>query len=63
MQLAVGLGLLYAIDRFFKLVEEKLADDTKLEIAVWLLERSPLTPSLDNRAIYDHTIWGRIWHV
>lgn len=36
-QLAVGLGLLYAIDKFFKLVEEKLADDTKLEIAVWLV--------------------------
>ena len=36
-QIAVGLGLLYAIDKFFKLVEEKLSDDTKLEIAVWLL--------------------------
>jgi hypothetical protein len=36
-QIAVGLGLLYAIDKFFKLVEEKLSDDTKLEIAVWLV--------------------------
>ena len=36
-QIAVGLGLVYAIDKFFKLVEEKLSDDTKLEIAVWLL--------------------------
>jgi hypothetical protein len=36
-QLAVGMGLLYAIDKFFKFVEEKLTDDTKLEIAVWLL--------------------------
>jgi hypothetical protein len=36
-QFGVGVGLLYIIDKFFKLIEEKLADDTKLEIAVWLL--------------------------
>jgi hypothetical protein len=36
-QLGVGIGLLYFIDKFFKVVEEKLNDDTKLEIAVWLL--------------------------
>ena len=35
-QIAVGLGLLYAIDKFFKLVEEKLSDQTKLEVARWL---------------------------
>jgi hypothetical protein len=34
---AVGVGLMYVIDKFFKFVEEKLTDDTKLEIAVWLL--------------------------
>jgi len=36
-QLAVGIGLLYVIVKFFKEVEERLHDDTKLEIAVWLL--------------------------
>jgi len=36
-QIAVGVGLMYVIDKFFKFVEEKLTDDTKLEIAVWLL--------------------------
>jgi hypothetical protein len=36
-QFAVGVGLMFLIDKFFKFVEEKLTDDTKLEIAVWLL--------------------------
>jgi hypothetical protein len=36
-QLALGVGLMYIIDKFFKMVEEKLSDDTKFEIAVWLV--------------------------
>ena len=36
-QIAVGVGLMYLIDKFSKFVEEKLTDDTKPEIAVWLL--------------------------
>jgi hypothetical protein len=36
-QFAIGIGLMYLIEKFFKFVEEKLTDDTKLEIAVWLL--------------------------
>jgi hypothetical protein len=35
--LAFGGTLFYGIQKFFKEVEEKLKDDTKLEIAVWLV--------------------------
>jgi len=37
VQFAVGIGLMYSISKCFKFVEDLLADDTKLEIAVWLL--------------------------
>jgi hypothetical protein len=36
-QLAFGLGLFYGVQKFFDLVGDRLNDDTKLEIAVWLL--------------------------
>jgi hypothetical protein len=36
-QLAVGGTLFYGVQKFFKEVEEKLTDNTKLEIALWLL--------------------------
>jgi hypothetical protein len=35
--LVVGGGLFYGIQKFFKEVEDKLTDSTKLQIAVWLL--------------------------
>jgi hypothetical protein len=35
--LAVGGALFYGVQKFFEVVGDKLNDDTKLEIAVWLL--------------------------
>lgn len=34
---SVGLGLFYGVLKFFEAIEKRLNDDTKLEIAVWLL--------------------------
>ena len=36
-QFAFGGALFYGIQRFFREVEEKLNEDTKLEIAIWLV--------------------------
>ena len=35
-QLTVGIGLLYVIEKFFKFVEDHLAEGTQIEIADWL---------------------------
>jgi hypothetical protein len=37
-QFAIGIGLMYLIDKFFTFVEDHLAETTKLGIAVWLLD-------------------------
>lgn len=47
VMLASGI-LFYGVQKFFKEIEEKLTDHTKLEIAVWLLDRKPLTPAFQN---------------
>ena len=36
-QFGLGLGLFYGVQKFFDLVGDRLNEDTKLEIAVWLL--------------------------
>jgi hypothetical protein len=36
-----GLGLFYGVQYFLKVVEDNLSADTKLEIAVWLLDLHP----------------------
>jgi hypothetical protein len=38
VKFASGLGLFYGMVKFFDTVGEKLNDDTRLEIAVWLLD-------------------------
>lgn len=45
--MAVGGGLFYAVQKFFDVVGDKLNDDTRLEIAVWLLgvKVESLTPN------------------
>jgi hypothetical protein len=40
-QLAFGGGLFYGVQKFFEEVEKKLSDNTKLEIAIWLLDLHP----------------------
>jgi hypothetical protein len=37
VQFGLGLGLFYGVTKFFDVVGDRLNDDTKLEIAVWLL--------------------------
>ena len=39
----IGFGLLlfYGIQKFFEEIEKKLSGDTKVEIAVWLLDLPP----------------------
>jgi hypothetical protein len=37
-QTGVGLGLFYAVVKFFDTVGDRLSEDTRLEIAVWLLD-------------------------
>jgi hypothetical protein len=37
VQFGLGLGLFYGVTKFFDLVGDRLNDDMKLEIAVWLL--------------------------
>jgi|HubBroStandDraft_6_1064221.scaffolds.fasta_scaffold326672_1 hypothetical protein len=44
--LVAGGVWFYGVQKFFKEVEEKLTDDTKLEIAVWLLDRKKVSPVL-----------------
>jgi hypothetical protein len=36
-QIAVGFGLFYAVLKFFDTIGERLNEDTRLEIAIWLL--------------------------
>lgn len=36
-QIAVGGGLFYGVVKFFDLVGDRLNEDTRLEIALWLL--------------------------
>jgi hypothetical protein len=36
-----GLGLFYGVQYFLKVIEDNLSADTKLEIAVWLLDLHP----------------------
>jgi len=38
--LGIGIGLIYSIHKFFKFVEEMLAEDIKNDIATWLLTAS-----------------------
>lgn len=47
-QLAAGAVLAGIVWKFFEQVEAVLTNDTKLEIAVWLLDRKPLTPRLQS---------------
>jgi len=37
-QLAFGLGLFYGVQKFFGVVEDKLNEDTKKDIALWMLD-------------------------
>jgi hypothetical protein len=43
----VGLGLFYGVMKFFDAVGDRLNDDTKLEIAVWLLGRKKFGPRVE----------------
>jgi hypothetical protein len=47
-QLAAGGVLAGIVWKFFERVEAVLKDDTKLEIAVWLVDRKKLTATLQN---------------
>jgi hypothetical protein len=47
-QLAAGAALAGIVWKFFERVEAVLNEDTKLEIAVWLLDRKPLSPTFQN---------------
>src|SRR5215475_2430049 len=71
-QVGIGVGLLYAIVKFFKFVEELLADDTKLGIAVELLDRRKRIPTFQNwpdtfAKVFDsvfgekHLSWKCFW--
>jgi hypothetical protein len=51
-QLAAGGILAGIVWKFFERVEAVLTDDTKLEIAVWLLGPRRLAPELDHRAVF-----------
>ncbi|MGD1098637.1 MAG: hypothetical protein ABSB35_42500, partial [Bryobacteraceae bacterium] len=44
---AAGVVLFGAVWGFFKGVESVLTNDTKLEIAIWLLDVEPLGPKLE----------------
>jgi hypothetical protein len=47
-QLAAGGVLAGIVWKFFERVEAVLKDDTKLEIAVWLLDRKKMSPTFQN---------------
>ena len=47
-QLAAGAALAGIVWKFFERVEAVLTDHTKLEIAVWLLDRKKLSPAFQN---------------
>ena len=46
--IAVGFGLFYGVVKFFDTVGDRLNEDTKLEIAVWLLDRKQLSNTFLN---------------
>ena len=68
---AVGGGLFYGIQKLFKEVEEKLTDDTKLQIAIWLVgvnttrtvENWPVTftKMFDRVFGRQHVTWKCFW--
>jgi hypothetical protein len=47
-QLAAGGVLAGIVWQFFEWVESVLNENTKLEIAVWLLDRKTLSPTFQN---------------
>src|ERR1039457_1622653 len=66
---AVGIGLMYLIDEVFKFIEDKLTDDTKLAIAVWLVGvetvgKGKLGPTtvegVSSKAIRPNPTWRRV---
>jgi hypothetical protein len=71
IQFGLGLGLFYGVTKFFDVVGDRLNDDTKLEIAVWLLGvkvGQKLEPWPDTFAkVFDrvfgknHLSWRCVW--
>jgi len=60
---AAGVVLFAVVWGLFKGVESVLNDDTKLEIAVWLLDRKKLSPTFQNwpdtfAKVFDRVVWG-----
>jgi hypothetical protein len=47
-QIALGFGLSYAVVKFFDTVGDRLNEDTRLEIAVWLLGRKKLSATFES---------------
>ena len=65
-QLAAGGVLAGIVWKFFERVEAVLTDNTKLEIAVWLLDREKLSPTFQNWAstfeeVFEHVFGAKHW--
>jgi uncharacterized protein len=60
-QLAAGGVLAGSVRKLFEKVETVLADNTKLEIALWLLGRKPISPKLQSWPDTFATVFDRVF--
>lgn len=60
-QLAAGGVLAGIVWKFFERVEALLTDDTKLEIAIWLLDRKAIGPTVQNWPTTVTKLFNRVW--
>jgi hypothetical protein len=59
--LAVGGALFYGVQKFFDVVGDKLNNDTRLEIAVWLLDRKKVSPAFQKWSSMFADVFDRVF--